>query len=1004
MLRPFLLLLLSINLLFAVEPEDGQPLWLRYPSVSPDGSMIAFCHGGQLWVVPAEGGDAVPLTSGEFYTTSPVWSPGGGEIAFASKRHGNLDLFVVRATGGEIRRLTHNSADDRPTAFSPDGRLVYFSSARLGGAQTIHVGTYEGSDQLYSVPTTGGRARLVLPTPALFAQPNATGQQLLYENRPVYENEWRKGALSDGAHDVWLYDSSDQSHRQLTAFRGEDRCPVWAPNGGSFYYLSERSGNFNVWKSSLQGDTQPEQITQHAKGAARFLSIARDGTLVYGLEGEIWRQSPGHESRRVAVQIRRSDVANETFNITGDGQFSEMDVSRDGTQIAIIARGEVFVISTNTQTTRRITHTPVHERHVNFAPDGRSLVYVSERDGDMDIFEAKLGDASMKDFTSPGKVTETRLVDSEGDLMLPKISPDGRRLAYLADRGSICVLDRITGGTLTVLPPGMIYSYVDEDVIFRWSPDSRWIAATVGSIITDQDIVLLDATGQMPPQPITRSGYGDTDPHFSPDGRALFWITEREGLRQADDSGLMDIFMAYLTREAYDAMRIDGIDAKKAANPDSTSQPAGIEHRTSRVTPFSGDPATCALTPDGGTLFYVDRQANRTAILRRIDIASRTASEITSMPAIADVYAFDATCANLYALSGAALEKTDLATGKTAPITIDTRMDVDPRGELTYWFTHFWRLTKFKFYEPTMHGRDWDALRAHYTRFLPYLQTWEDFAEMMSELAGELNASHMGCSILKPTPNATDTASLGIHTDDNHTGPGLRIADILPGGPADLTGSHLASGAVILAINGETIDAETDPDVLLDGVAGTKVELTVLPRNGGEPVKQIIAPMTLQQAIELANARWVDERKVMTDRLSGGRLGYIYIPEMTTDAYMRAYGEVTGDFHDKEGLVIDIRYNKGGNIHDQLITLFTGEVFAGFTTRDGRMVGRMPTGRWAKPSALLQNASAYSDGSIFPHLYKRGGIGPIIGDNVPGTGTAVQRCKQLLDFTLRRRL
>ena len=984
------LLLFSVSLLTAAEPPDESPLWLRYPAVSPDGSSIAFTYGGQLWKVAATGGKAVALTPGEHFTISPVWSPDGSQIAFASKRHGNLDVFIMAAKGGEITRLTQHSADDRPTAFSPDGSLIYFSSSRLGTPQSLHVGTYEGSEQLYSVPARGGRSRLVLPTPAIGALPDSKGQQFLYENRPVYENDWRKGAVSDGAHDVWLYDGVAKSHRQLTTFRGEDRNPVWTPDGSGFYYLSERSGSFNIWKSSLQGDATPEQITQHAKGAVRFLSAARDGMLVYGLEGEIWRKPPGQEAQRVTVQIHQGAMTHETFNVTGDGQFSEMEVSPDGSQIAVIARGEVFVVSTVKQATRRITHTSVHERHVNFAPDGRSLVYISEIDGDMDIFQAKLGDASMKDFTSPGKIIEAKLIDTDGDLMYPKISPDGKKLAYLEDRGSICVFDFATREAVTPMPAGNIYSYVDEDQSFRWSPDSRWIVATSGSIIVGQDIALLDASGKAPPMPLTRSGYSESEPHFSPDSSAVLWISEREGLREADDkTGLLDIYMAHLTREAFDATRTGDAGAKKKAAANAAPQAKGIDHRTVRLTPFSATPATYALTPDGSALLFVDREAKGTATVRRIDVAAHAASEVVTLPAAADVYAFDATGANLYSLSDDSLQMTDLATGKTVPIPLDTHMDVDPRGELTYWFTHFWRLTKFKFYEPTMHGRDWDALRAHYERFLPHLQTWEDFAEMMSELAGELNASHMGCYILKPSPGAANTASLGIHTDDTHTGPGLRIAAALPGGPADISGSSLLPGAVILAINGETIQADSDPDGLLDGIAGKNVELLVKPANGSEPVKQSIVPITLTEAFDLANERWVDERKAMTEKFSGGRLGYIYIPEMNSECYKRAVSEVIGDYHDKEGLVIDIRYNKGGNIHDQLITLFTGDVYAGFTTRDGRVIGRMPTGRWAKPSALLQNASAYSDGSIFPHLYKSGGIGPIVGDNVPGTGTAV---------------
>jgi tricorn protease len=976
------------------EAPANAPLWLRYPAISPDGQTIAFTYGGQLWRVPAAGGEAVALTQGEFFTSDPVWSPDGGLIAFASKRHGNLDVFILHSEGLPIVRLTANSADDRPTAFSPDGTRIYFSSQRLGSPQTIHVGTYAGSDQLYSVSATGGRTQLVLPTPALHAAPGPGGRIFLYENRPVYENLWRKGSVSDAAHDIWLYDAAKNQHRALTDFRGEDREPVWSPDGRSFYYLSERSGSFNIWKQSLRPGAAPEQVTRHRNGAVRFLSVARDGTLAYGFEGEIWCLRPGQAAQRVPVQIRTGTIAGETFNLSGNNQITEMALSRDATQVAVIARGEVFVHSPQTGTTRRITRSSVHERHVSFGPDGRSLVYVSERDGDMDIFEASLGEASMTDFTSPGPIVEKKLIDTEGDVMFPKISPDGRLLAYLADRRAVNVYDRATGTTVAAMPPGIIYSYVDEDQSFQWSSDSRWLAATAGSIVTNEDIVILDASGKLPPTFVTRSGYNDSNPGFSPDGRAVLWATGREGLRQADtNTGQTDVFMAYLTREAFDAARSTTPEERKeilaATAPDWRPQAAGIDRRTTRLTPFSASIIAFTLTPDFSALLLVDQQANDHAVVRRIDLASGRATELLTTPYVAEAYEFDATGSTLFALHNATIERTDLASGKTKVTALDTRLDVEPRAELTYWFTHFWRLTKFKFYEPTMHGRDWDALRTHYARFLPHLQTWEDFAEMMSELAGELNASHMGCYYLKPSPGADETASLGVHIDDTHSGAGLRIAAVLPGGPADITRSALQPGAVILAINGEPINADADPDPLLNALATTRVELLIRPADGSAPVRQTIVPITPQEAGELAAARWVEERKTLVEKLSGGRLGYVHLPAMDLDSYKRTYSEVTGDYHDKEGLLIDVRYNMGGNLHDQLITLFTGEVHAGFTTREDRIVGRMPTGRWAKKTALLQNAGAYSDGSIFPHLYKRARLGPVIGDRVPGTGTAV---------------
>lgn len=973
----------------ATETPPEPPLWLRSPAVSPDGTTIAFTYGGQIWRVPAAGGDAVPLTSGEFYSTRPVWSPDGTKLAFASKQHGNLDVFIMPVTGGTITRLTDHSADDTPSAFSPDGQRIYFSSPRLGGPQSILAGDYVGSDQLYSVPAAGGRTRLEIPTPALNASIDPAGKQLLYENRPIYENDWRKGGVSDGTHDIWLYDLAQKTHRQLTDFRGEDRNPVWAPDGSGYFFLSERSGSFNIWQSSLQPGTAPVAITTHRGVPVRFLSVARDGTLVYGLEGEIWRRpAAGGAAQRVPVIIRQSSLVRGSFSTDAADQVTELELSLDGRQLALIARGEVFVLSTTTGRTRRITHTAGHERQVSFAPDGRSVVYISERDGDMDIFEASLGDPAMKTFADPGPITEKKLIDTTGDLQYPKISPDGKRLAYLADRNRILVYDRATGTTVTALPAGQNYSYEDDDFSFCWSPDSRWLTATSGSIVTNQDIVLLDASGRAAPLPITRNGYSDEAPRFSPDGQAILWLSSREGLRQADASeGQLDVFIAHLTQASFDHAR--GLTPNPAPAPtDWLPQASGLSQRTQRLTPFSANIGVFTLTPDGQSLVFIVREPTGRGVGYKVPVSGGGLAQVFAKPALGPC-AFDATADHLYSLAGSTVEITDLATGAVRPLHLDTSMAVDLRGELAYWFQHFWRLTRLKFYQPEMHGRDWEAIRARYARFLPHLHTWEDFAEMMSEMAGELNASHMGCYLLKQAPYADATASLGLYYDDTHTGPGARIAAVLPGGPADTAGSHLTPGAVILAVDGAMIDERTNIDRLLNRTADHPLQLRIQPVGEKPVVTQIVAPISAAQAAALSVEAWVQQRKALTEKLSGGRLGYVYIPEMSAEAYKRTYGEVTGDYRDKDGLVIDIRYNGGGLLHDQLIALFTGDVIANFTNRNNELVGRIPSGRWAKPTALVQNAAAYSDGSIFPHLYRRQKLGPIIGDRVPGTGTAV---------------
>lgn len=986
----------------ASESDGGAPRWIRYPAISPDGRSIAYAYGGQIWLVGSQGGEAIPLTSGEFYSTRPVWSPDGKTIAFACKRNGNFDLFVTAVAGGAPRRLTFHSANDLPYAFSGDGQAIYFGSTRAGSPETELVGSYNGSLQLYTVPVAGGAVKQLLPTAALDVAVSPDGGSLVYDSCPVFENEWRKGGVSDGTRDLWLYDLASGQHRQLTRNRGEDRDGFFAPDGRSVYYLSEAAGgSFNVWQVGLEAGAEPRQLTHHQGRPVRFVSLAKDGTLVYGYDGAIWRRDAGGgEARPLRLAMRQSPLVSGTFSTEANAYTTELAIRPDGSEAAVVARGEIYVVATGTGRARRITSTPAFEQHVSFSPDGRRLLYASEREGASEIYEVALP-AGRTGFTAPGGLEEQRLIASAVDLLYPAYSPDGKRIAYFENRNRIQVWDRERGTTVTPLAPGQIFSYFDGDLSFAWSPDGRYLVATIGSIVGDLDIALCDASGQQPPVDLSRSGYDDIYPAFLSDGRGVLWASDRFGLRGSDGSGgEMDLFVAHLTQEAYDAFHLARSGAMAASATEAKTAPAGdaawkpqtegIRRRTTRLTPAAlANVLLAKALPGGRDLLFVGLDNTGRLVGYRVGLASESFQQIFARPVPPAALQLAPAGDALYAASAAGLERISLTDGSATPIPFEAQLDYDPRGEMAWLFQHFWQLTKLKFYEPTMHGRDWDALGADYRRYLPRLEQWEDFCDLLGEMAGELNASHMGCYWQHPPPLADATSALGIYFDDGYPGPGVKVREILPGGPLDLASRPISPGAVLAELDGVPILHGEHLHALLNRKAGKAVELAVARAAGAAPSRIVVVPISAEAELDLAVDQWVARREAMTERLSGGRLGYLHISDMDLANYQHAVDYTFGAGRAKDGLVIDIRYNRGGNLHDQLAALFTGQITADFIARDGFHASAIPGKRWGKPSILLANASSYSDGSIFPHLYQRLKIGPLVGTGVPGTGTAV---------------
>ncbi|HXI03960.1 MAG TPA: S41 family peptidase [Candidatus Saccharimonadales bacterium] len=1020
------LVLVGLLLAPALVSASETALWIRYPAISPDGATIAFSYRGDLWTVPAAGGVATPLTMNEAYEFAPVWSPDGSRIAFASDRYGNFDVYVVAATGGPTTRLTFHSSDDIPTSFTPDGKSVLFSSARLDSVTNVQFPT-RAQPELYRVALTGGMPEQILTTPAEYAVWNRAGTTLAYSDRKGYEMPWRKHDDSSFARDVWIYDAASGKHTRLTQFGHDDRQPVWSPDEKSLYYLSEASGSFNVWRLDLAHPDRPEQVTKHSAHPARFLSISSRGDLCYTWNGELWvRPAGAAESRKLTVEVTAEPPADVVeWTDVGD-QLSEFDVSPSGKEIAFIARGEVFVTATDFGVTKRITSTPEQERSVSFSPDGRSLIYASERDGSWNLYRSDLTDPNEPSFFNATAIVERPVLVTKDETFQPLFSPDGKQVAYLENRTTLKVLDLASGKSHEVLPGDRNYSYTDGDQWFRWSPDGKWLLVTFlsdGRWSSEAGLVPSDGKGDL--VNLTKSGYEDDMPRFSKDGTTMYWATDRQGMRRhAGYGGQKDIYAMFLTEKSWDRFNLTQAEyeqakarekkdkkgkekgekeekgkeeaskegaadeeAPKLAEP-VAYELTGLVDRTVRLTHASANLADAELTPDGETLVYLARFEKGFDLW----VAKHRKDEIKLLAKLdaerVGGLAIDSEGKKAFVLADHKLVTVDLEGGKVQPVRLQAKMELDRAAERAYLFEHIWRQTKEKFYVASMHGVDWDAMKTYYARFLPHISNNEDFAELISEMQGELDSSHSGGRYRPHPDNADETAALGFFPDPAHHGPGVAISEVIEGGPLTKAGLGIAPGAVIESIDGSPIADGADWYPLLNHKAGTLVRLSLHDPKGDRDWQVTVKPVDQREESELLYQRWVRSRRDEVDRLSKGRLGYAHIRGMNDASYREVFEEIFGRAVGKEAIILDTRFNGGGNLDEALTTFLTGKVFFREVPR-GRQVGSDPELRWTKPSIVIVNEGNYSDAHCFPEAYTELGIGETVGMPVPGTCTAV---------------
>ncbi len=1010
----------ALTALIATAAMAETPLWLRYAKISPDGKQIAFCYKGDIYKVAASGGQAIQLTTKSSYEMNPVWSADGRYIAFASDRKGNFDVYVMPSEGGAPTQLTTNSASELPWAFSPDGKYIYFSAAIQDPASSALFPSSRLTE-VYKVPVAGGRTTQVLGTPAEEITFNKNGKFFVYQDQKGMEDAWRKHHTSSVTRDVWLYDTTNGKHVNLTNHAGEDRSPVLSADGSTVYILSERDGgSFNVYSFPINEPKNIKALTSFKKNPVRFLSIADNGTLCYTYDGEIYTQAPSGKPTKVKVALFHDD-SDDVLRTSMTRGATAAVASPDGKQVAFIARGEVFVTSVEYATTKRITTTPEAEAGLSWGSDNRTLYYATERSGNWQLVKATIERKEDPNFPNATTIKEEILLPSSTvERAAPDVSPNGKKLAFIEDRNRLMVMD-IESGKVHQVTDGSTWYETNGGFDYSWSPDSKWFTLTYIANQRDPytDVGIVSADGGKITN-ITGSGYFSESPKWVMEGNAILFTSNRYGMRAHGSWGSQDdVLLAFVNQDAYDKYRMSKEDyelvkeAEKEAKKEADKKKAeeeknnkkkddkaagekkdevqdivveldGIEDRVVRLTPNSSSIASAMVTNNGDNLYYLSKFESGYD-LWKLDMRKHSTKLVNKMNSGWANIQMGKDGKEMFVL-GSAMNKLTVASDKITPITYKAEVKMDLAAEREYMYNHVQHQVNKRFFRTDLNGCKWDMMCDTYRKFLPHINNNYDYANLLSELLGELNVSHSG-SRYYPSNSSEATANMGLLFDWTYTGKGLKIDEVVEKGPFARSTSKVRPGMIVEKINGIEIDDENDYTQLLNGLAGKKT-LVTLRDKGGNTFEEVILPITNGAMNNLLYKRWVKRNAHLVDSLSGGRLGYVHIQSMNDESYREVYSQVMGKYYKKDGIVIDIRFNGGGRLHEDIEVLFSGKKYFTQVIR-GREACDMPSRRWNKPSIMVQCEACYSNAHGTPWVYKHTGIGKLVGAPVPGTMSSV---------------
>ena len=995
------------------------------PSVSPDGREIAFVSGGDIWTVPASGGEARLLVSDPATESRPMYSPDGKYLAFISTRTGNGDIYVLTLATGELRRMTYDDSLDQLDGWSRDSHWLYFSSS----AHDI-----SGMNDIYRVALTGGTPMAVTAeryVNEFFAAPSPDGKSVAFTARGIGSSQWwRKGHAHIDQSEIWSVNADDTAHPQYVKLVSEAESknlwPMWSADG-TLYFMSDRSGSENLYRRTASGDVQP--LTAFKGGRVLWPAISADGkTIVFERDFGIWRYDVASAAAapvRIALLGVPAGAGVEHRTITSG--IREMALSPDGKKLVFIVHGEIFAVGAKDGGDGiRITNTVEPESQVSWAPDNKRIMYISTRNGRDHVY--------LYDFTAE---SETQLTRGDSDEAAPKFSPDGKKIAFQRGLDQLVVLDLkskkesvVAHGRMDFPPFGSVHA-------FTWSPDGRWIAylsaadrqirnayvvrvdggearqvSFLGNVFArevswsaDGTYLLIDSGQRTENGVVARIDLVPHTPHFREDQFRDLFKEDKPGTtpntapeKDKKDSGAAE------DKKPQDEKQSDERDAKtpselvkqdsKDLDKDKRKEikPVevvfdGIRERLT-VLPVGIDVSAHTISPDGKWLALVaDAAGQQNVYLYSLDELAKepaVAKQLTSTAGRKSSVYFSPDSKDIFYLDEGKLFSTPIDAPKAKPVTVSAEMDVDFDREKSFVFDEGWRMLSENFFDAHMNGVNWLALHDVYAAKVREAKTGDEMRRIMLLMIGELNASHSG--IRGPDTSKPATGRLGLRFDraSYESSGAFRVSEVTQLGPADVAG--IKAGEQLVSVNGTTLDSNSNLDALLDHTIERRVSLGVKDANG-KTRTVALKPIKGSDEKALLYRQWVDSNRQYVAKISGGKLGYVHMFDMSEDALNRLFLDLDTENLGRKGVVIDIRNNNGGFVNAYAIDVLARRGYMTMTRRGYPAApARTVLGQRSLelPTILVTNRHSLSDAEDFTEGYRALKLGSVVGERTAG--------------------